>query len=212
MATLRPFNEIRSHGSLGTRTRNRGKPGFVTPRVIVLDLSDSLFLVWRGYLHHISFCLVPGHIDTLLQFEYTLCKERDVRWKPVVELAARRVYLFEAGIESYRSVGAVKAKVIALYAVVLSNANHWRQNVRRAEANRICGRTAPLLKPRHGSPSRRVLAPTLPRLASSCPADMLVSATSARFCASVGPDFEGETHARASRKFSKRAAAPGEWK
>lgn len=31
---------------------------------------------------------------------------------------------------------AVKAKVIALYAVVLSNANHRRQNVRRGEANR----------------------------------------------------------------------------
>lgn len=56
-------------------------------------------------------------------------------------------YLSGAQIESYRSVVAVKAKVIALYAVVLSNANHRRQNVRRAEANRICGWTAPLLKP-----------------------------------------------------------------
>lgn len=42
---------------------------------------------------------------------------------------------------------AVKAKVIALYAVVLSNANHRRQNVRRGEANRVCGLTAPLLNP-----------------------------------------------------------------
>lgn len=60
------------------------------------------------------------------------------------------------GIECYRSAEAVKAKVIALYAVVLSNANHRRQNVRRGEANRVCGRTAPLLKSLHGSPSRLV--------------------------------------------------------
>lgn len=43
--------------------------------------------------------------------------------------------------ESYRST-TVKAKVIALYALVLSNANHRRQNVRRAAANRARGRTA----------------------------------------------------------------------
>lgn len=64
------------------------------------------------------------------------------------------MYLSSGGIECYRSVEAVKAKVIALYAVVLSNANHRRQNVCRGEANRICGWTAPLLKPFRGSPSR----------------------------------------------------------
>lgn len=64
------------------------------------------------------------------------------------------MYLSSGGIECYRSVEAVKAKVIALYAVVLSNANHQRQNVCRGEANRICGWTAPLLKPFRGSPSR----------------------------------------------------------
>lgn len=42
--------------------------------------------------------------------------------------------------------------VIALYAVVLSNANHRRQNVRRA----VCGWTAPFLKPLRDSPSRLV--------------------------------------------------------
>jgi len=48
----------------------------------------------------------------------------------------------------------VKAKVIALYALVLSNANHRRQNVRRAAANRARGRTAApsLLRPRGGRP------------------------------------------------------------
>lgn len=58
-------------------------------------------------------------------------------------------YLSGLGIECYRPgpAKAVKAKVIALYAVVLSNANHRRQNVRRGEANRVCGLTAPLLNP-----------------------------------------------------------------
>lgn len=42
---------------------------------------------------------------------------------------------------------AVKAKVIALYAVVLSNANHRRQNVRRGEANRRLRPDDAALKP-----------------------------------------------------------------
>lgn len=60
---------------------------------------------------------------------------------------------------------AVKAKVIALYAVVLSNANHRRQNVRRGEANRVCGLTAPLLNPISllpvSLPSSRFIPPLL---------------------------------------------------
>ena len=53
-----------------------------------------------------------------------------------------RIFIQPGGIECYRSVETVKAKVIALYAVVLSNANHRRQNVRRV----VCGLDGAVLK------------------------------------------------------------------
>lgn len=71
---------------------------------------------------------------------------------------------------------AVKAKVIALYAVVLSNANHRRQNVRRGEANRVCGLTAPLLNPISSpSPSPR------PALSARPTASVRIRSTVAKF-------------------------------
>lgn len=79
----------------------------------------------------------------------------------------RDIHVFIRLRDRMLSVGseAVKAKVIALYAVVLSNANHRRQNVRRGEANRVCGLTAPLLNPISllpvSLPSSRFIPPLL---------------------------------------------------
>lgn len=90
----------------------------------------------------------------------------------------RDIHVFIRLRDRMLSVGseAVKAKVIALYAVVLSNANHRRQNVRRGEANRVCGLTAPLLNPISSpSPSPR------PALSARPTASVRIRSTVAKF-------------------------------